>query len=83
MDAYIKNFLIPLAVKMEGANISGHHTNELSMVYTQDSELLVDNQNALMAARGASALISAVRFVLALNPMTKKLWDHHFKDHII
>ena len=67
---------------MEGAIISGHHTNKLSMVYTQDSELLVDNQNALMAARGASALIGAARFVLALNPMTKKLWDHHFKEHI-
>ena len=82
MDAYIKNFLIPLAVKMEGAIIAGHHTNKLSMVYTQDNELLVDNQNALMAARGASALIGAARFVLGLNPMTKKLWDQHFKEHI-
>ena len=82
MDAYIKNFLIPLAVQMEGAIIAGHHTNKLSMVTTQDNELLVDNQNALMAARGASALIGAARFVLALQPMTKKLWDQHFKEHI-
>ena len=44
MDAYIKNFLIPLAVKMKGAIIAGHHTNKLSMVTTQDNELLVDNQ---------------------------------------
>ena len=82
MDAYIKNFLIPLAVKMKGAIIAGHHTNKLSMVTTQDNELLVDNQNALMAARGASSLIGAARFVLALNPMTRKLWDQHFKEHI-
>jgi hypothetical protein len=67
---------------MEGAIIAGHHTNKLSMVTTQDNELLVDNQNALMAARGASALIGAARFVLALQPMTKKLWDQHFKEHI-
>jgi len=82
MDAYIKNYLIPLAVEMNGAVIAGHHTNKLSMVSTQDNELLVDNQNALMAARGASSLIGAARFVLALQPMTKKLWEQHFKEHI-
>ena len=82
MDAYVKQFLIPLAVNMKGAVIAGHHTNKISMVSTQDSELLVDNQNALMAARGASSLIGAARFVLALQPMTKKLWDTHFKQHI-
>jgi len=82
MDAYVKQFLIPIAVKMGGAVIAGHHTNKLSMVSTQDNELLVDNQNALMAARGASALIGAARFVLAFQPMTKKLWEQHFKEHI-
>jgi len=82
MDAYVKQFLIPLAVNMKGAVIAGHHTNKISMVSTQDNELLVDNQNALMAARGASSLIGAARFVLALQPMTKKLWDSHFKQHI-
>ena len=82
MDAYVKNYLIPIAVSMRGAVIAGHHTNKLSMVSTQDNELLVDNQNALMAARGASSLIGAARFVLALQPMTRKLWDHHFKEHI-
>lgn len=82
MDNYIKNYLIPIAVKMDGAVFAGHHTNKISMVSTHDHELLVDNQNALTAARGASSLIGAARFVLALQPMTRKLWDDHFKVHV-
>ena len=82
MDAFIKNYLIPLAVKMGGAIIAGHHTNKLSMVSSQDNELVVDNQNALMSARGASALIGAARFVVGLQPMTKKLFEAHFAEHI-
>lgn len=82
MDNYIKNYLIPLAVNADGVVFSGHHTNKISMVATHDNELLVDNQNALNAARGASSLIGAARFVLALQPMTRKLWEDHFKDHI-
>tara|TARA_B100001964_G_scaffold131352_1_gene145145 strand:+ start:3112 stop:5259 length:2148 start_codon:yes stop_codon:yes gene_type:complete len=82
MDSYIKNYLIPIAVKMNGSIIAGHHTNKLSMVSTHNQELLVDNQNALTAARGASSLIGAARFVLALQPMTRKLWDDHFKEHV-
>ena len=82
MDNYIKNYLIPVAVKMDGAVFAGHHTNKISMVSTHDHELLVDNQNALTAARGASSLIGAARFVLALQPMTRKLWDDHFKPHV-
>ena len=82
MDAYVKNYIIPLALNMSGAVIAGHHTNKMSMVSSQDNELLVDNQNALMAARGASALIGAARFVVALQPMTKKLWDQFFAEHI-
>ena len=82
MDAYIKNYLIPIAVKMDGALIAGHHTNKLSMVSVHNQELLVDNQNALTAARGASSLVGAARFVLAMQPMTRKLWDDHFKEHI-
>ena len=82
MDNYIKNYLIPIAVKMDGAVFAGHHTNKISMVSTHDHELLVDNQNALTAARGASSLIGAARFVLALQPMTRKLWDDHFKPHV-
>ena len=82
MDNYVKNYLIPIAVKMDGAVFAGHHTNKISMVSTHDHELLVDNQNALTAARGASSLIGAARFVLALQPMTRKLWDDHFKVHV-
>ena len=82
MEAYVKNYIVPLALKMGGAVIAGHHTNKLSMVASHDNELLVDNQNALMAARGASSLIGAARFVVALQPMTKKLWDQFFAEHI-
>ena len=82
MEAYVKNYIVPLALKMGGAVIAGHHTNKLSMVASHDNELLVDNQNALMGARGASSLIGAARFVVALQPMTKKLWDQYFAEHI-
>lgn len=27
-------------------------------------------------------MIGAARFVLAFQPMTKKLWEQHFKEHI-
>ena len=68
---------------MGGAIIAGHHTNKLSMVSSQDNELVVDNQNALMSARGASALIGAARFVVGLQPMTKKLFEalQHLKHN--
>ena len=82
MEQYIKNYLIPIAVEIDGAIISGHHTNKLSMVSIVDKELLVDHQNAMASARGASALIAAARFVLGMQPMTRKLWEEYFKDHI-
>ena len=82
MEQYIKNYLIPFAVDTDGAIIAGHHTNKLSMVSIVDKELLVDHQNAMFSARGASALIAAARFVLGMQPMTRKLWEEHFKDHI-
>ena len=82
MEQYIKNYLIPIAVELDGAIIAGHHTNKLSMVSVVDKELLVDHQNAMFSARGASALIAAARFVLGMQPMTRKLWEEYFKDHI-
>tara|TARA_Y100001951_G_scaffold96841_1_gene95973 strand:- start:2579 stop:3718 length:1140 start_codon:yes stop_codon:yes gene_type:complete len=82
MEQYIKNYLIPIAVEIDGAIIAGHHTNKLSMVSIVDKELLVDHQNAMFSARGASALIAAARFVLGMQPMTRKLWEEYFKDHI-
>ena len=82
MEQYIKNYLIPIAVEIDGSIIAGHHTNKLSMVSIVDKELLVDHQNAMFSARGASSLIAAARFVLGMQPMTRKLWEEYFKDHI-
>ena len=82
MEEYIKNFLIPLAIKADGCVITGHHTNKLSMVSVVDKELLVDHQNAMFSARGASSLIAAARFVLGMQPMTRQLWEKYFKEHI-
>jgi hypothetical protein len=36
----------------------------------------------MFSARGASALIAAARFVLGMQPMTRKLWEQYFKDHV-
>mgnify|MGYP000035257083 CR=1 FL=1 len=82
MEQYIKNYLIPFAVEMDGSIIAGHHTNKLSMVSIVDKELLVDHQGAMFSARGASALVAAARFVLGMQPMTRKLWEEYFKDHV-
>lgn len=82
MEQYVKDYLIPLAVENDGAVIAGHHTNKFSMISIQDRELLVDHQVALNSARGASSLVAAARFVLAMQPMTRKLFDEFFKAHI-
>ena len=82
MELYIKTYLLPLAVEINGAFITGHHTNKLSMVQIVDKELVVDQQNAMASARGASALVAAARFIIGMQPMTRKLWEHQFKDHI-
>jgi hypothetical protein len=82
MEQYVKTYLIPIAVETDGSIIAGHHTNKLSMVSVIDKELLVDHQNAMFSARGASALIAAARFVLGMQPMTRKLWEQYFKDHV-
>ena len=48
----------------------------------QDSkDIEVDPQSALTAARGASSLIGAARFVLTMQPMLKKIWSK-FKEHV-
>ena len=82
MEQFVKDFLIPLAVENNGCIVAGHHTNKFSMITITDGELLVDHQVALNAARGASSLVAAARFVLAIQPMTKKLFKDKFQDHI-
>ena len=52
------------------------------MVSIVDKELLVDHQNAMFSARGASALVAAARFVLGMQPMTRRLWEEYFADHV-
>ena len=47
-----------------------------------DGELVVDHQIALNSARGASSLVAAARFVLAFQPMTKKLFNKKFEPHL-
>ena len=51
------------------------------MITITDGELLVDHQVALNAARGASSLVAAARFVIAMQPMLKKIWNK-FKEHV-
>ena len=82
MEQYIKTYLLPLAVEINGAIITGHHTNKLSMVQIIDKELVVDQQNAMASARGASSLVAAARFIVGMQPMTRKLWEHQFKEHV-
>jgi hypothetical protein len=44
-------------------------------------EIEVDPQSALTAPRGASSLVAAARFVIAMQPMLKKIWNK-FKEHV-
>ena len=82
MERYVKDYLIPLAVHIDGAILTGHHTNKLSMVDIIQKELVIDHQNAMFSSRGASSLVAAARFVIGMQPMTRKLYEHFFKDYI-
>ena len=75
MDAFCKSFLIPLAQKFGACVSVNHHTNKISMI-TEGG--MIDN-NALHAARGASALVGAARIVIGLSPMTRQLWEKEYK----
>ena len=83
MEEYIKNTLIPLTFINAGTLIAGHHTNKLSMIrIDEDSkDIEIDPQSALTAPRGASSLVGAARFVIAMQPMLKKIWNK-FKEHV-
>ena len=75
MDSFCKNYLIPLAQKHAACLAVNHHTNKISMI-TEGG--IIDN-NALHAARGASALVGAARIIIALSPMSRQLWEKEFK----
>ena len=83
MEEYVKNTLIPLTFINNGTITVGHHTNKLSMIRVDDDskEIEVDPQSALTAPRGASSLVAAARFVIAMQPMLKKIWNK-FKEHV-
>jgi len=75
MDAFCKTYLMPLAQRHGASTAVNHHTNKLSMI-TEGG--IIDN-NALHAARGASALVGAARIVIGLSPMTRQLWRESYK----
>jgi len=75
MDAFCKSYLIPLAQKHKAALAVNHHTNKISMI-TEGG--IIDN-NALHAARGASALVGAARIVIGLSPLSRQQWEKEFK----
>lgn len=83
MEEYVKNTLIPLTFINAGTLIAGHHTNKLSMIRIDDDskDIEIDPQSALTAPRGASSLVGAARFVIAMQPMLKKIWNK-FKEHV-
>jgi len=83
MEEYVKNTLIPLTFINDGTLIAGHHTNKLSMIRIDDDtkDIEIDPQSALTAPRGASSLVGAARFVIAMQPMLKKIWNK-FKEHV-
>tara|TARA_B100000029_G_scaffold114628_1_gene107147 strand:- start:4459 stop:6642 length:2184 start_codon:yes stop_codon:yes gene_type:complete len=81
MELFIR-ILLELAIDNNAALIAGHHTNKLSMITIVDKELLVDQQSAMYSARGASSLVAASRFVIGMQPMTRKLWEGYFSEYV-
>ena len=78
MDTFCKGYLVPLIREHNACLSVNHHTNKLSMI-TEGG--IIDN-NALHAARGASALVGAARIVIALSPMTRQLWEKSYKKFV-
>ena len=83
MERFIRDYIIPLGLKNDCAVIVGHHTNKISgITYNKDydDKPTVDNLAAMYSARGASSLTAAARFVFALVPMNKFLWESHYSE---
>ena len=83
MERFIKDFIIPLGLDNDCAVVIGHHTNKISgITYNKDydDKPTVDNLAAMYSARGASSLTAAARFVFALVPMNKYLWESHYSE---
>ena len=83
MERLIKDYIIPLGLDNDCAVVMGHHTNKISgITYNKDydDKPTVDNLAAMYSARGASSLTAAARFVFALVPMNKYLWESHYSE---
>ena len=83
MERFIRDYVIPLGLKNNCAVVVGHHTNKISgITYNKDydDKPTVDNLAAMYSARGASSLTAAARFVFALVPMNKYLWESHYSE---
>jgi hypothetical protein len=81
MERFIRDYIIPLGLENDCAVVMGHHTNKISGINYNpkyDEKPTVDNLAAMYSARGASSLTAAARFVFALVPMNKLLWEAHY-----
>ena len=81
MERFIRDYIIPLGLENDCAVVMGHHTNKISGINFNpkyDEKPAVDNLAAMYSARGASSLTAAARFVFALVPMNKLLWEAHY-----
>jgi len=81
MERFIRDYIIPLGLENDCAVVIGHHTNKISGINYNpkyDEKPTVDNLAAMYSARGASSLTAAARFVFALVPMNKILWEAHY-----
>ena len=83
MERFIRDYIIPIGLDYDCAVVIGHHTNKISGINFNpkyDEKPTVDNLVAMYAARGASSLTAAARFVFALIPMNKYLWESHYAE---
>ena len=83
MERFIRDYIIPLGLENDCAVVMGHHTNKISGINYNpkyDEKPTVDNLAAMYSARGASSLTAAARFVFALVPMNKYLWESHYAE---
>ena len=83
MERFIRDYIIPIGLDYDCAVVIGHHANKISGINFNpkyDEKPTVDNLLAMYAARGASSLTAAARFVFALIPMNKYLWESHYAE---
>ena len=82
METLIRDFVIKLATNHSVAVLVAHHSNKASakLFTEEDQQLKVDNIQMQNLARGASALMGAVRVGLTLVSMPQKIWEKHYEE---